>query len=196
MHAQIFVGHAVCFGRHGHQGMSCHAGRGVDFEQIGLARLGINHHIHAAPSFAAQHLIGFDHMRLDGFFFGFWQTRWHQVLGVVGEVFVLIVVVASWCHDANHWQGSGCFALTQNGASHLIARNELFAQNIGVALRSIFKRFEQFAGLCHFGHANGRAFTGRLHNEWQAQRLKHMRLGLGTQIIFLQQNISRGRHIL
>ena len=93
-------------------------------------------------------------MRLNGFFFGFWQTRWHQVLGIVCEVFVLIVVVACRCHDANHGQGSGSFAFTQNGASDFIASNKLFAQNIAVALRRIFKRFEQLTGLCHFGHTN------------------------------------------
>ena len=107
-------------------------------------------------------------MGLNDFFFGFWQTRRHQVLGVVREVFVLIVVVASRRNDSNDGQSLGRIAFTQNWTGHFITGNKLFTQNIGIALRSIFKRLGQITGLRDLGHPNGGAFSCRLDDEWQA----------------------------
>ena len=49
-----------------------------------------------------------------------------------GEVFVLIVVVAVLCRNANDGQGIGLATCAEYRASYFVAINELLAQNIGI----------------------------------------------------------------
>ena len=113
-------------------------------------------------------------------------------MGVVAEILVLVVVVAFGRHDANDRQGLCRIAFTQHGASDLIALNELFAQNFTVALGCLLQGLSQVLRVINLEHTNGRAFSGGLHNEGQAQTLQHFGLNGLTQIIALEQHVLGG----
>ena len=63
--AKVFIRHAGGSRRHRHQRVARHAGRGIDLQQIGLARRLVDHHVGAGPAPAVESAIGPQNKLLD-----------------------------------------------------------------------------------------------------------------------------------
>src|SRR5258706_7271388 len=92
-YAEVFVGNAERPRGHRHQAVAGHAGRGVDLEQPWSAAA-IEHQVDAAPARAPQRLERVERKRLERFFLRRRQAAGADVLGVVGEILVLVVVIS------------------------------------------------------------------------------------------------------
>ncbi|MCY1554798.1 hypothetical protein D9M68_914000 [compost metagenome] len=99
------------------------------------------------------------HQRLDHRLLPVGQTAGHEVLGVVGEVLVLVVVVAFGGNDADHRQGLRGVARAQHRAGDFIPVDELLAHDQRVLLRGqlVSGGALRFAG--DLGQADGRTLA-------------------------------------
>src|SRR5438132_4163784 len=89
--------------RHRHQAVAGHAGRCVQLEEREAA-VGAQHQVGAAPAAAAEHAECAQRLGTDpGFEIGV-DPRRTVVLRVVGEILVLVVVVALWGFDPHERQ--------------------------------------------------------------------------------------------
>ena len=115
-----------------------------------------------------------------------------MVLRVVGEVFVLVVVIALRRDDANQRQSLRAGTLAQYRASGLVTGNELLAQHFGVVARSQCISLSTLASSEDFGQANGRAFARWFDNHRHTQRLQRL---LGINGAIDQTPVGRGQTV-
>ena len=116
--------------------MRGHARRGVHLQQEGLAVAGADHQVGAAPAAAAERAVGLQRERWISRSSSRGQPARAQVLRVVGEVLVLVVVVAFGRDDADHRQRQRELGtVAEHRAGDLVAFDELLAQHVGIVLR-------------------------------------------------------------
>src|SRR5207249_4603896 len=89
--------------RHGHEAMARHAGRCVDFEER-PSTIALKDEVEPSPATAPHEAKRVQGLRLDGRFGFGWQTAGTKVLGLIGKVFVVVIVVALWRLDSNQRQ--------------------------------------------------------------------------------------------
>ena len=171
LQAQVLVAEPRGARRHRDQRMPRHAGRGVDLEQVGLAGGRVDHHVQAAPAAAAQHPVGLEHDVLDRLLLARGKAAGDEILGVVGEVLVVVVVVALGRDDADHRQRAGRVA--RPPIISVTALDELLAQHVGIQQRGRLDRGDDVRIALDLGHADRRAFAGRLDDHGKGERVRH-----------------------
>ena len=171
--AQLLVRDARGLGRHRHQRMPGHAGRGVHLQQERLAVGRAHHQVGAPPAAALERPIGRQHDALDLGFLGGGQATGHVVVHFVGEVLVLVVVLALGCGDAHHRQRARRRALAEHRAGDLDAVDELLAQHVGVVARGQLHGVLHLRIAEHLGDADRRAFARRFHDQRQSELVGH-----------------------
>src|SRR5687767_8749041 len=127
--AEVLITNAVGPSSDGHQAVAGHAGRGVHFEQPGIA-FRVQHQVDASPAAATQHLESLEAQRRQLRFLRRGQAAGADVLRVVGEVLVLVVVVALRRLDADERQRS----VVQDAGGVLRALDEFLCHHDAVVV--------------------------------------------------------------
>lgn len=150
--------------RHRHQAVIGHARNRVDFEQPETPLL-VLHHVGARPALGAH---GFASAGGQGFQLGLFlgrQATGHAVLGVIGQVLGVVVVKAVRGAQGDRWQ----HFTAQHGDGELRAVNPLLDQHLAVIAGGVLPGGDQRIHIANLGHADARAFMGRLDDQREAQ---------------------------
>src|SRR5215831_9446467 len=166
LQAKVGKRHSRLLRRHRHQAVTCHAGRGVHLEELPPS-VGLQDEIEPTPATASDQLERVDRLRLDRLLGRCGQAARAVVARLVGEILVVVIVVALRRLDADQWQCT----VVENRGGELDPGDELFDDHQRVVLRRqvVGERELVMVDRADFSDADGRAFVRRLDDERQAQ---------------------------